>query len=156
MRLLVSTPNSIVVDDDNVAYVRAEDATGVFGVLPGHANFITVLAISVITWRDTQGNEQHLAVRSGVLNVRNGNLIEVATRQAVTDPNLHELGEKVLETFRQEEKAEESSRISATRLQLATIKQLQRYFNPNRQSLTQNTSSMANALSDHGHNTGAG
>ena len=85
MRLLVTTPVSVVIDADDVAHVRAEDETGAFGVLPGHADFITVLAISVITWRDQAGVEHHVAVRGGVLTVRDGDLVEVATREAVGD-----------------------------------------------------------------------
>ena len=35
-----------------MSHLRAEDDTGAFGILPGHADFLTVLAVSVVTWRD--------------------------------------------------------------------------------------------------------
>jgi F-type H+-transporting ATPase subunit epsilon len=37
--------------------LRAEDASGSFGILPGHAPFLTALAISIVSWRkdDTKG-----------------------------------------------------------------------------------------------------
>jgi len=135
MRLLVTTPMSIVVDAEDVRYVRADDETGAFGILPGHADFITVLTVSVITWRNAMDVEHHVAVRSGILTVRNGNLVEVATREAVGEDTLRELGRKVLERFHEEARAEEEWRVSSTRLHLAAIRQLQRYLESGRQTL---------------------
>ena len=48
MRLLITTPLSVVVDEDGILALRAEDATGSFGILPGHADFLTSLAISSV------------------------------------------------------------------------------------------------------------
>lgn len=128
MRLLVTTPMCVILDAPDVGHVRAEDETGAFGILPGHADFITVLAISVVTWRDEAGAEHHLAVRGGVLTVHDGDLVEIATRDAVGEDTLRRLGHAVLERFREEEEAEEVARTSATRLHLAAIRQLQRYL----------------------------
>lgn len=135
MRLLVTTPLSVIVDDDDVRHVRAEDDTGAFGVLPHHADFVTVLSVSVITWRNSRDEEHHVAVRGGVLTVRGGDLVEVATREAVGEDTLRRLGRAVLERFREEARAEEESRISATRLHIAAIRQIQRYLESGRQSV---------------------
>ena len=62
MRLSVATPLAIIVEADNVAHLRAEDDTGAFGILPGHADFLTALAVSVVSWRDVGGAEHHIAV----------------------------------------------------------------------------------------------
>ena len=137
MRLLVTTPQSIIVDAEEVCHVRAEDETGAFGIQPGHADFITVLAVSVITWRDQGGQEHHVAVRGGVLTVRDGKLVEVATREGVGEDELSRLGRAVLERYRGEVEAEEESRISAARLQLATIRRLQRYLESARRQVPQ-------------------
>ena len=136
MRLLVTTPLSVVVDED-VRHVRAEDETGAFGILPGHTDFITTLDISVITWRDHSEGEHHIAVRGGVLAVRDGNLVEVASREAVGEDTLRQLGRAVLDRFREETQAEEASRVSATRLHLAAIRQLQRYLEAGHQPVPQ-------------------
>ena len=133
MRLLVTTPVSVVVDVDDVQHIRAEDETGAFGILPGHADFITALAISVMTWRNHAGNQHHVAVRGGVLTVKEGDLVEVATADAAGEDTLRRLGETVLARFRDEAKAEEDSRIAAARLHIATIRQLQRYLESGRQ-----------------------
>lgn len=137
MRLLVTTPTAVILDRDDAVYVRAEDETGAFGILPGHADFMTVLSISVIVWRDTAGQEHFIAVRGGVLTVRDGKLIEVATRDAVGEENLGKLGTSILARFREEAESEAQSRVSATRLHLATIRQIQRYLQSGRQAMPQ-------------------
>ena len=59
MKLTVTTPLAIVVEADDVVHLRAEDETGAFGILPGHADFLTALAVSVVSWRDASGTEDH-------------------------------------------------------------------------------------------------
>ncbi|MCP5367725.1 MAG: F0F1 ATP synthase subunit epsilon [Hyphomicrobiales bacterium] len=132
MKLVVATPLSVVVEADGVAAVRAEDGTGAFGILPGHADFVTVLAISVLTWRDGAGGAHHVAVRGGVLTVRGGDMVEVATRDAVGEDTFAALGRAVLARFRDEARAEEEARVSSARLHLAAIRQLQRYLESGR------------------------
>jgi F-type H+-transporting ATPase subunit epsilon len=135
MKLLVTTPVSVIVDAEDVRYVRADDETGGFGILPGHADFITVLTVSVITWRNHRDEEHHVAVRGGVLTVRDGSLVEIATREAVGEDTLRRLGGAVLVRFREEAEAEKESRVSATRLHLAAIRLLQRYLESGRQPI---------------------
>lgn len=141
MRLLVTTPVAVVADADDVRHVRAEDETGAFGILPGHADFITALTVSVITWRNHRDEEHYVAVRGGVLTVRDGNLVEVATREAVGEDTLHKLGRAVLARFREEAHAEEESRVSSMRLHLAAIRQIQRYLESGRAPVPQAPSS---------------
>ena len=140
MRFLVTTPIAVIVDTEKVSHVRAEDETGAFGILPGHADFITALTVSVITWRDDRNKEHHVAVRGGVLTVCNGDLVEVATREAVSEDTLQELGEAVLERFRSDAFAEEDSRVSTVRLHLAAIRQVQRFLESGRQNAPQGLS----------------
>ncbi len=45
-----STPAAILIDADDVRSLRAEDESGAFGVLPGHADLLTVLPPSVVRW----------------------------------------------------------------------------------------------------------
>ena len=96
MRLLISTPAAVVLDLDGVVHLRDEDASGAFGILPGHADFLTALPISVASWRLARGAEQHCALRSGVLTVNGGRQIEIATRQAVLGDALGQLETEVL------------------------------------------------------------
>jgi F-type H+-transporting ATPase subunit epsilon len=54
MRLRIVTPLSVVVDEDADS-LRAEDASGSFGIRPGHAPFLTALAISIVSWKTASG-----------------------------------------------------------------------------------------------------
>lgn len=134
MRLTISTPLAILADIDDVGHVRAEDATGAFGVLPGHADFLTVLATSVVSWRDTQGREHHAALRGGVFEVRAGGEINIATREAVLGDDLSRLESDILAKFRREAEQDRAARADAQRLYLAALKRIIRYLRPNRRS----------------------
>ena len=128
MKLVVSTPLEIVVRDDAVAHVRAEDASGAFGILPGHADFLTALSVSVLSWRDQRGRERHVALRGGVLEVREGERVEVASREAVAGDDLRRLQDEVLRRFRSRQETEQSARSDAQRLYLAAIRQIYSYL----------------------------
>jgi F-type H+-transporting ATPase subunit epsilon len=143
MRLVVTTPISVILDEVDVSYVRAEDETGAFGILRGHADFLTVLSVSMITFRKHDEQERYVVVRGGVLTVRDGELVEVATRQAVGEDTLRQLGEAVLEQFRDEYESEAKSRESVTRLHLAAIRQIQRYLNAGHQPVPQGPLSLS-------------
>lgn len=127
MKLTITTPLAIVAEASDVTYLRAEDATGAFGILPGHADFLTTLAISVVTWRQST-TEHHVAVRGGVLTVRDGHAIAIATPEAVSEETLARLGDAVLAKMRQDTESEEASRVSVARLELAAMRQIQRYI----------------------------
>ena len=134
MKLLVTTPTALILEVSEVCHVRAEDETGAFGIQPGHADFLTVLTISVITWRDAANATHHIAVRGGLLSVRGGELIEIATREAVGEDTLRRLGAAVLSRFQEEEAQEIESRTATARLHMATIRQVQRFLESGRQA----------------------
>lgn len=124
MKLTVATPLEIVVDVDAITHLRAEDETGAFGILPGHADFLTAITISVVSWSDKTGAEHHVAVRGGMLSVRDGTSIEIATREAVAGDDLQLLESDVLARFRRHVSEEMSARTDAHLLYLAAIQQI--------------------------------
>jgi F-type H+-transporting ATPase subunit epsilon len=132
MKLVVATPLAIIVEAGDVAHLRAEDETGAFGILPGHADFLTALAVSVMTWRDERGAEHHAAVRGGMLEVRDGDAIAVATREAVASDDLRRLETEVLTAFRRSATEEQAARTDAQRLYLAAIRQICRFLRSER------------------------
>ncbi len=123
MRLRITDPMSIVVDRE-VASVRAEDASGSFGMLPGHADLVTVLEISVLSWRDSSGESGYCALRNGILTVSNGSHVEVATREAHVGDALEELEAIVLAGYRAHREAERSSRTAAAKLRMQAIRRM--------------------------------
>ena len=128
MRLTVTTPLAIIVEASDVVHLRAEDDTGAFGILPGHADFLTALAVSVASWRDDRGAEHYVAVRGGMLEVRDGDTIAIATPEAVAGDDLHRLESEVLAKFRRQLVEEQSARTDAQRLYLAAIRQIARFL----------------------------
>jgi F-type H+-transporting ATPase subunit epsilon len=132
VRLTVATPLAIVVEADDVAHLRAEDETGAFGILPGHADFLTALGVSVVSWRDDRGAEHHVAVRGGMLVVQGGNAIAIASPEAVTRDDLHQLESEVLARFRRQLAEEQTARTDAQRLYLAAIRQIVRFLRAER------------------------
>jgi F-type H+-transporting ATPase subunit epsilon len=123
----------VVVDEGDACYVRAEDSTGAFGIQPGHTEFVTALAISVLTYRLGSGLERHVAVRGGVLRVRDGKVVEVATREAIAGDDLEGLHHAILAGFRSHAEAEAKARTRATQLNVALVRNLYRYVRAERE-----------------------
>jgi F-type H+-transporting ATPase subunit epsilon len=132
MRLRIITPLSVVVDDDEVTALRAEDASGGFGILPGHADFLTCLSISVVGWRRADAGRRYCAVRGGVLTVAGGRELAIAAREAVAGEDLATLDATVLERFRADIEAERTEHVESTRLQLDAIRRIMRHLRPDR------------------------
>ena len=124
MRLRITTPLEVVVDEEGVQALRAEDSSGGFGILAGHADFLTSLAISVVRWKTMDETRRYCAVRRGVLSVAGGQDISIATRDAVLGDDLATLAETVLARFRADLENERSARIDSTRLELSAIRQI--------------------------------
>jgi F-type H+-transporting ATPase subunit epsilon len=130
MRLIITEPARVVADHDDVASIRAEDASGSFGILRGHADLITVLTPSVVAWHHEDGRPGWCAVRRGVLSVHAGREVAIATRQAQLGDDLAALEHAVLDRFRAELDAERRARVAATRLHTAAIRQIIRALRP--------------------------
>ena len=124
MKLRITTPLFVVVDADDVRALRADDATGSFGILPGHADFLTSLTIGVVTWRAADGRPHYCAVRRGFLSVTGGQEIAIATREAVASDDIATLDSTVLARFQADTEAERAERTDSTRLQLNAIRRI--------------------------------
>lgn len=122
MPLRIMTPLSVVVDQTMIS-LRAVDASGSFGILPGHADFLTRLAMSVVTWTTPDGVPHFCAVRGGALTMRAGQ-VAIATREAVTGDNLEQLDREVLSRFRADLDKERVEHVETTRLQLNVMRQM--------------------------------
>jgi F-type H+-transporting ATPase subunit epsilon len=132
VKLRITTPTAVVAELDDILHLRAEDASGAFGILPGHANFVTVLQPSVVSWRRAGDVVGHCAVRGGVLTVQGGERIGVATREAVLGEDLVGLEAGVLASFRVQATLEQAARADSTRLQLAAVRRMFDYLRPER------------------------
>jgi F-type H+-transporting ATPase subunit epsilon len=76
LSLEITTPMRLVVAEQ-VDEVVAPGIEGYFGVLPGHAPFLTTLGVGIVTYRI--GRDEHqLAVSGGFAEVRNDKVIILA------------------------------------------------------------------------------
>lgn len=132
MRLLITTPTAVVVDAPRVVAIRAEDDSGSFGILQGHADLLTALTISIVSWHGSDNRLRFCAVRRGVLSVTNGKQVSIATREAVPGDDLDHLEQEVLTGFQQRVDNERATRTQSMQLQMRAIRQIVRYLRPER------------------------
>lgn len=128
MNLHVTSLGDFVSVQDEILSLRAEDVSGSFGILPGHADFLTVLEACVIDWLCVDGRQRHVGVRRAVLRVFGGDRIEIAAREAIVDDDLGRLESTVLNEFRAREEAERSERVRSHQVELQAMRQLIRYL----------------------------
>ena len=128
MRLRITTPLAIVVDEDAVQIVTAEDASGGFGIQPHHADFLTSLAVGVVSWKDSAGARHYCAVHGGVLTVTDGQEVDITTREAIPGEDLATLDQAILDRFGADDAAEQAGRIDSTKLQLQAIRSIVRHL----------------------------
>jgi len=131
LHLTVTTPSQILVQSNDVVAVRAEDQSGSFGILPGHADLLTVLVPSVLRWRTADDAPHFCAVRGGVFTVASGCDVAVACREGVVGDSLDELEAKVRAVRAQELEADRKARVEQIRLHALAVRQLVRYLRPN-------------------------
>ena len=74
--LEIATPTRLLVSE-TVDEVVAPGIEGYFGVLPGHAPFLTTLGIGELSYRIGR-EEYHLAIAGGFAEVRNDKVIILA------------------------------------------------------------------------------
>lgn len=130
LHLKVTTPLSVVVDVADAVSVRAEDATGGFGIQPGHADFLTVLGPSVLRWRGDDGRWRFCALRGGVLRVSGGAKLAVACREAVPGDDLATLEAQVRRDAEAVRDAARRTRGESARLHMLAIRRLMRHLGP--------------------------
>lgn len=130
LRLVLATPARLVVQEPEVVALRAEDASGSFGIRPGHADLVTALEPSVLFWRGPGGQKGLAAVSRGVLLVRDGREVLVACREAVKSGSLDALEREVARYHEAELEAERRATVARARLETRAIRQILRLLRP--------------------------
>lgn len=96
--------------------------------MPGFADFLTSLSVSVVSWQRAKGARRFAVVRRGVLTVVAGREVLIATREAIVGQDFATLDTAVLDRFRADAEAERTERTESTRLQLTAIKEIMRHL----------------------------
>ncbi|NOG69084.1 F0F1 ATP synthase subunit epsilon [Roseicella sp. DB1501] len=135
MKLLLTDTLRVIVDHDDIVSLRAEDASGSFGILPGHADLLTVLAVSVLSWRHADGRQRFCAVRGGIMTVRGGREIAIATREGRLGDSAEALERTVLAEFLAAVDAERTQRVAEAQMQLRVVRQVVRILHAGHDSL---------------------
>jgi len=124
MRLLITTPLAIVVDEDGVTSLRTADETGFYGLNDRHADFVTATELAVVSYRDAGGRERYCATGRGVLTMHDGREVHLAVDDAVPGDDLDQLEGVVLENLRERAEDERKSREEAARMELAAMRRM--------------------------------
>lgn len=131
MKLSITTPFEVLVDTADVVSLRAEDASGSFGILPGHVDLLTALPVSVVRWRDRSNGMHYCALRGGVLTVREkGSRIDIACRQGTLGDDLSKLSDEVTALQAEQADAERRARTNEMRMHARAVRQLIGLLNP--------------------------
>lgn len=136
LHLTIATPLRIVLDEDGVASLRAEDASGDFGIRPGHADFLTVIDAGVLRWRAAAGPWRYAVVRGGVLIVAGGSTVAVACREAIFGDDLATLQARVLATRAEQEQDARHARTQDAQLHARAIRRMMMQLAGGREDLS--------------------
>lgn len=126
--LTIATPLDIVVNHAVAHSLRAEDESGAFGIRPGHADFITLLAPSVVRWVTPDGARGFCAVDGGVMTVSGGRTVAIACREAIAGDSLERLEREVARVRAAQLDAERRVRVETVRLHAQAVRQMLRYL----------------------------
>lgn len=116
LRLTVTTPLQIILQEDAVISLRAEDASGDFGIRPGHTDFLTVIDAGVMRWRTAEAPWRYCALRGGIFSVTGGSEVRIACREAIGSEDLASLQARV--SAARKEALDESRRARAQGVKL--------------------------------------
>jgi F-type H+-transporting ATPase subunit epsilon len=122
--LVISTPSRVLVETGDVCSLRASDASGSFGIKPGHADFLTAIPASVIQWRESDGDWRYCVVRGGVLSISNGKRIAIACRMGILGKDLANLEAEVRQAGEAQTDSDRRVRVDQTRLHAQAVRQL--------------------------------
>jgi F-type H+-transporting ATPase subunit epsilon len=120
----ILVPDAVVLST-RVVGVQAADATGRFGLRPGHERFVTVLVPSLLVFTDEAGVERYAAVDGGVL-LLDGDRVSVVTREAVLADRLEDVAGQAASILDARRRQERQARAEFDELQTALVKQLAR------------------------------
>jgi F-type H+-transporting ATPase subunit epsilon len=126
LRLTIATPAAVLVDADDVVSLRAEDASGAFGVWPGHADLLTVLPPSVLRWTREGQPPRYCALSGGVMTISGGDRVAVACRRGALGDDLDKLQAEVATQRAAELDADRRAKVEQTQLHARALRQLMR------------------------------
>jgi F-type H+-transporting ATPase subunit epsilon len=120
MKLKLQVPTHVVVDQ-TVEKVIAEGLQGSFCLLPRHVDYLAVLVPGLLTFVDSDHQEQFAAIDQGIL-VKRGAEVLVSTRQATRSGDLEHLRQVVEEEFSQLDERERAAQAATAKLEASFLR----------------------------------
>jgi len=124
MRLELITPAEVILDI-KVRRIVAEAPDGAFGMLPRHADFVTLLVPGILTYETEDGREGYVGIDSGTL-VKCGRVVLVSVLGAVLSDRLEELAQRVAQDFKAQDEEERQARSALARLEAGMVRHFQK------------------------------
>lgn len=123
--LRVLTPLSVLWAGEARA-LTAQDASGSFGVRPGHEPFLTVLSPGLLQIIEADGQSRCFAVAGGVLSVAVGGAVTIATPEALSDRDPAALSAALAASRAARVQREGEQRQAMASAEVATLRRLER------------------------------
>lgn len=92
-----------------VLSLRLKDSSGYFGIMKGHADFMTALVPALGFYRDGSGTEVFLAVKGGLAAVRHAG-VTVLSREIIESADADELSRRLKEGLEEKDRYETAFR----------------------------------------------
>jgi F-type H+-transporting ATPase subunit epsilon len=108
---------------DRISSFVGEDASGSFGILAGHARFMTVLSFGLARYRSAGQPWQYLALPGAVLDFRN-NELAIASRHYLCDDDYERISTRLAGQLLAEEEELHAMKQSLHRMEEEILKQL--------------------------------
>jgi F-type H+-transporting ATPase subunit epsilon len=124
LELEIMAPDQVVAQARVVA-VQAADASGRFGIRPGHENFLTVLVPCVLRYRTEDGRESYAAVDGGVLLLEDQRL-SIVTRDAVIAERLDRVADAAAAMLAARKQKEHTARAGFAELETSLLRELRK------------------------------
>ena len=105
--------------------LQAADASGRFGIWPGHEAFVSVLEPCILVYRDEDERERYAAVDGGVLVLENG-VISIACREAVVAERLEDVADRAGAMLAERRLREQTARGEFAELQSTLMRQMKK------------------------------
>lgn len=124
LELEIVAPDRVILER-RVVSVQAADASGRFGVRPGHEDFLTILVPCVFRLGGEDGRESYAAVDGGVFLLEGGR-ISVATRDAVVADRLDEVADQAAAMLEARRAKEQAARAGFAELEASLLRELRK------------------------------
>jgi len=113
MKLEIVTPNGLIFDGD-VKVVTLPGKEGEFGVLPQHAQLVSLLDAGIITVENSDGSETIIAINGGYAKVDENKVSCIVDGAVLISDESGELAAKLEEAKELLQKAQSSDTVIAT------------------------------------------